>query len=147
MRVFAIFHGAGYAPNHGAENTEVHASVIAAIDSLRERYRANGRRTIDLTYADGHTDETYWPGVDEGDSLTLWRAPSAGTLDTWARHDTVGVADYVDESGGRHVGAAALEAYKRDALAHAAEEAIGLHTPVGVIEVTARGAIRRAQRA
>jgi len=146
MRVFAIFHDANYAPSHGAESIEVHASVADAIESLRERYSANGRRTITTTYADGHTDETHWPGVNEGDGLTLYRAPSEGVLNGWAAEDPDGVTDYRDGTDGERTWEEAVAAWKRDALASAAEEAVGLSSPVGVVELTARGAVRRAQR-
>lgn len=136
MRVFAIFSGSSYGPpSNGAESIEVHESIRAAADSLAHRDRMNGRPLWDtITYADGHGSDAAFPAMSEGDSLTLWAAPDNGALADIVA-DLVAAGEITTDDERRQAW--------HDALAQAAEEAIGLGTPDYVLTIGPRGGIRR----
>lgn len=71
--IAATFHSLHYSPpNYDFDTIEVFASLEEVIEALFERYSSNGRRLIDSTYLDGHTESVYWPTVEAGASFTCY---------------------------------------------------------------------------
>lgn len=65
--IAATYSGPNYSPpNYDFNTIEVFDSLEEVIEALFDRYSSNGQRTVDSTYLDGHTENTFWPNVEAG---------------------------------------------------------------------------------
>lgn len=68
MRAFGLWHGG---PNYGSPWLDTDLEVFDSIDAARQALRSRDSGWLDATYADGRTDSTRTPGVEDS-SIALY---------------------------------------------------------------------------
>jgi hypothetical protein len=71
-KAVAILHSPNhFVPNHDFDTIELHESVLAAAESLRDRHRTAGKSRYVTTYIDGHSEHNFYSTM-EGCYLKVW---------------------------------------------------------------------------